>query len=74
MYYTYILKRQNEKGFYIGYTKDLKRRFNQHNSRQNCKLIYYESYLTEDLARGRELKLKQFGGAWRSLRKRLEIK
>jgi len=73
MYYTYILKKEGERGYYTGYTADLKRRLKQHSSGQKCKLVYYEAYLTEELARCREMKLKQFGGAWRSLRTRLEI-
>lgn len=71
MYYVYVIKRESEAGFYIGFTSDLRRRFEEHSSGQKCKLIYYEAYLTEALARRRELKLKQFGGAWRSLRIRL---
>ncbi|PIP58254.1 MAG: excinuclease ABC subunit C [Candidatus Vogelbacteria bacterium CG22_combo_CG10-13_8_21_14_all_37_9] len=74
MYYVYVIKRENKLGYYIGYTNDLRRRFKEHNSGQKCKLLYYEAYLTEALARRRELKLKQFGGAWRSLRIRLTEK
>ena len=74
MFYTYVIKRQGERGYYIGYTADLRKRLKQHSARQNCKLLYYEAYLTESLARRREYKLKQFGGAWSSLRERLDIK
>ena len=71
MYYVYILDRESESGYYIGYTNDLRRRFKEHCSGQKCKLIYYEAYHVENLARRREMKIKQFGGAWRSLRARL---
>lgn len=73
MFYLYLIKRESEDGYYIGYTNDLRRRFKQHSARQKCRLVYYEAYVFEKLARQRELKLKQFGGSWRSLRKRLEI-
>ena len=71
MYYTYVIKRGFEEGYYIGYTQDLKRRFEEHSAGQKCKLVYYESYLTKELAQRREMNLKQFGGAWRALRKRI---
>jgi len=74
MYYTYVIQRESEQGYYIGYSKDLRRQFGEHAAKRKCKLIYYEAYLTEELARRREMKLKQFGGAWRSLRARLIIK
>ena len=60
--------------YYYGYTADLKNRFVKHNSsRHNFELIYYEAYKTEKMARDRERDIKQFGGAWRALRKRLKI-
>jgi len=73
MFYVYLIKRDKKTGLYIGYTADLKVRIKQHSTRQKTKLIYYEAYLTEDLARNREMLLKQFGGAWRALRKRLVL-
>lgn len=73
MYYVYIIKKEGKKGYYTGFTGNLKQRFATHSARQKSKLIYYENYLTETLARERELQLKQFGGAWRALRKRLGI-
>ena len=70
MYYIYVLEnRKNE--FYIGYTKDLKRRIRQHRDKNNFRLIYYEAYLSEKIARTRERKLKYYGSAWRALRKRI---
>ena len=47
MYYLYVLINEENRS-YIGYTKDLKRRFNEHNNSKNqstknhiWKLIYY---------------------------------
>ena len=64
MYYVYVLL--NADGFlYIGYTNDLKRRYNQHvqgcsqaTKHKQYKLVYYEAYLSEEDARRRERKLK----------------
>ena len=72
MYYVYVIKRNNK--FYFGFSKDLKRRFKQHAKNYSCEMVYYEAYATEKLARNREIKLKEYGGAWRSLRKCLNIK
>ncbi|OGZ04437.1 MAG: hypothetical protein A2648_01705 [Candidatus Lloydbacteria bacterium RIFCSPHIGHO2_01_FULL_41_20] len=74
MHYVYVIKQIKDDIYYIGYTSDLKRRFKEHNAGQECKLIYYESYLFDKSARQRERSLKQYGGAWRSLRKRLNLK
>ncbi len=30
LYYTYVLKSDKDKNFYVGYTEDLKSRFEQH--------------------------------------------
>jgi putative endonuclease len=50
-----VLYSVKDKGLYIGYTSNLKARFQQHNdgenvstkSRRPFKLIYYESYLSK---------------------------
>ena len=70
MHYIYVLRR--EMGWYIGYTSDLVRRLTEHKKKYICKLIYYEAYGSEVVARQREMKLKQYGSAWRGLRKRIE--
>lgn len=71
MYYVYVLKNKNEE-LYVGYTKDLRQRVKQHKIKKiNFQLIYYESYLTEKLARSRERKLKYYGSAWRALKERI---
>jgi len=73
MYYVYLIKR-GEKN-YIGYSSNLKQRVEAHakNTGQRCEVVYYEAYCDSAIARKREEKLKQYGGAWRSLKKRLNI-
>jgi len=68
MYYVYVLNK--DKKFYIGYTKDLRSRIKQHQNK-GMELIYYESYINKKLATKREVKLKNYGSAWRALRKRI---
>jgi len=71
MWYVYVLKNKWEK-LYIGYSSDLKRRVAEHNREHpGYKLVYYEAYNESELASKREYDLKKFGGAWRSLRKRI---
>ena len=71
MWYVYLLRDTAGKP-YLGYTNDLRRRLAEHQrKRRECMLVYYEAYGTADIARVRERMLKQYGGAWRSLRKRL---
>jgi putative endonuclease len=62
MFYTYILPSVKDKGFYTGFTKNLKLRFELHNKglvestkdRRPFKLIYYEACLGKDDAIRRE--------------------
>lgn len=69
MYYVYVLKINGE--FYIGYTEDLRRRFREHKSEGIIELVYYESYILKKSATSREKKLKNYGSAWRALKKRI---
>lgn len=77
-YYTYILKSEKDSKIYTGYTKDLRKRLDQHNKglstytkgRGPFELIYYEACLLEDKARSRELYLKS-GMGKRYLKNRL---
>lgn len=69
MYYTYLIER--DKKLYVGYTNNLVKRFEQHARNYKCKLLYYEAYISENLAREREQKLKQYGSAWRGLKQRV---
>lgn len=80
MYYVYLLKSRKTGRLYIGYTSDLKRRFQQHNSGQNrstkfgtpWELKYYEAFESSTDARKREKALKYFGKAYGQLKRRLE--
>ena len=57
----------------MGYMEDLRKRLKQHQRKWDRALVFYEAYLSSELARSREKKLKQYGGAWRALKKRLDI-
>jgi len=70
MYYVYLLRNQDTGETYIGYTKDLQRRLDEHRGK-HPELIYYEAYKSEQDARLRELKLKQRGQTVRRLKERL---
>jgi len=70
MFYTYVLQSLDDMKFYVGYTKDLKLRFEQHTKglvestrdRGLLKLIYYEACLSRDDALRREKYLKTHHG------------
>ena len=70
MIYVYVLQSESDSGLYIGRTTDLRRRFEEHQSgesqstkgRRPWTLIYYEAYLDEADASGREVFLKSGGG------------
>ncbi|OHA99934.1 MAG: hypothetical protein A3E94_02115 [Candidatus Zambryskibacteria bacterium RIFCSPHIGHO2_12_FULL_44_12b] len=80
MYYTYVLKNHKNERLYTDSTDNLERRMEEHNSGRGGKytkdnhpfeLIYYEAYISYDLARkserfyksgiGREVLKKKFG-------------
>ncbi len=80
VFYVYILHSLKDNEFYTGYTADLKRRINEHltgrggkttSNRLPLKLIYYEAYINEQDAKGRELFLKS-GSGKRYLSKQLK--
>ena len=79
MFYTYVLQSKHDGKFYVGFTKNLKLRFEQHNKgrvdstkdRRPLKLIYYEACLDQDDATKREKYLKSYHGKM-FLRKRLK--
>lgn len=62
MYYTYVLKSQKDRKFYIGYTENLDRRILEHNSgkvestkyRIPFEIVYYEACLNQNDALRRE--------------------
>ncbi len=70
MYYVYVLLSLKDKKKYVGYTKNLKLRFKQHQkglvrstrNRRPLKLIYYEACLHQQDATHREKYLKTFYG------------
>lgn len=81
MYYVYLLKSVGFNQIYIGSTRDLKKRLGQYNNNKSFytrryspwKLVYYEAFETERLAREREKKLKYGGNAMKELKKRLAL-
>ncbi len=80
VYYVYVLFSEYDKRLYIGYTDDVKRRFQEHQSgevqstqyRRPLKLIYFEGYCEQEDALGREKFLKS-GSGHRYLKKQLKV-
>ena len=70
MCYTYVLQSDKDEKFYMGFTKDLKLRFEQHDKglvestrdRRPLRLIYYEACLIRTDATRREKYLKTYHG------------
>ena len=70
MFYVYVLQSESDDGIYIGFSTDLRRRLKEHQAGESFAtsyrgpwgLIYYEAYLEEADARGRETFLKSGGG------------
>jgi putative endonuclease len=66
MYYVYVLQSLKDQKLYIGYTNNLKRRFEEHNAGRNevtkerkpFILLYYEACNQKGDALKRELQLK----------------
>ncbi|MFA4817200.1 MAG: GIY-YIG nuclease family protein [Parcubacteria group bacterium] len=71
MHYIYVLYGNKDKKRYIGYTKNLKLRFERHNkglidstkNRRPLKLVYYEACLNQQDATHREKYLKTYHGS-----------
>ncbi len=80
MFYVYMLKSKKDGSLYVGYTDDLKRRFEEHNGKKNVstkhkapfQLVYYEAYKSRADAKHRESMLKRFSGSTVHLKKRLK--
>ena len=78
MFYVYVIENINKR-WYTGYTTDLRKRFNQHNSAQSrytkhrgpYRLIYYEACINENDAKSREQYLKS-GMGKRYIKNRLK--
>ena len=70
MFYTYVLMSEKDMQFYVGFTKDLKQRFELHlngmvestKDRRPLKLVYYEACLDRNDATKREKYLKTYNG------------
>jgi len=70
MFYVYVLRSATDDGLYIGYSANLRQRIAQDvrgdslatSHRGPCKLIYYEAYLEQADAIGRERYLKSGSG------------
>jgi len=70
MHYTYVLKSEKDNKFYVGFTKDIKLRFEKHSKgqvestrdRRPLNLIYYEGCLSQADATKREKYLKTYHG------------
>ena len=81
MFYVYVLQSELDGDrFYLGSTRDLKRRLESHNTGENrstrnhqWKLVYYEAYLTAVAARQREHKLKKHGKVKQALMQRIKV-
>ena len=79
MYYTYVLKSKKDNNLYYGYTKDLARRFEEHQDgkvdstdyRRPLELIYYEACIDKKDALKREKYFKSYRGS-QFLHKRLK--
>jgi len=69
-HYVYVLLSEKDREFYIGYSRDLRKRLQEHNAKKvfstksklPLKLIYVEACLNEEDARRREYYLKTTQG------------
>jgi putative endonuclease len=79
MYYVYLIKSISSSFVYVGRSRDLKRRFNEHTTGSELstkayapfKLVYYEAYASETDAVDRENKLKHHGSVIGHLKRRV---
>ena len=72
MQYVYVLYNLKSRDLYYGYTNNLERRFEEHNRKQEWKLVYYEAYSSEEDARLREKKLKHYGQTRKHMKNRIK--
>lgn len=78
MYFVYVLKMSNGQ-IYTGFTNDLKKRLEKHQSGKvfttskylPVSLVYYECYLSRTDALEREKMLKRYGSTWSHLKRRI---
>jgi len=70
VYYTYVLQSESDMEFYVGFTQNLKLRFEKHRKglvestegRRPLKLIYYEACIDRNDALKREKYFKTYHG------------
>jgi len=80
MHYVYLLQSISNNKIYIGYTKDLRKRFTAHQQGMNratkshrpWKLTYYEAYIYKEDAIKRENMLKTYPKTLGGLKRRLQ--
>lgn len=81
MYFVYPIKSKKFNKFYIGFTRDIKRRLKRRNGGivtstkpyRPWNLVYYEAYLSKQLAELRKKRLKQYGNSLKELKKRAGV-
>jgi putative endonuclease len=69
-YYVYVLKSINKDFIYVGFTQDIKRRFKEHNNKEELstkhyapfEMVHYEAYKNKSDAYHREQYLKTTKG------------
>ena len=79
MFYIYVLNSTQDNSIYIGYTNNLKRRFQEHNKGLSAAtkhkipltLVYYEAYQSKADAKYRETNLKRHAKAYGQLKRRI---
>jgi len=74
MYYVYVIRNPRGNELYYGFSANLRQRIRSH--QESVKhagwiLVYYEAYRSDQDARERERKLKQYGAARGHLRTRI---
>jgi len=79
MYYEYILQSLKDKGLYIGYTSNLKQRFQEHNEKQSFatkgrtpfRLVHYQAFENQNDALDTEKYFKTTRG-WERIHRMLK--
>ncbi|MCL5438591.1 MAG: GIY-YIG nuclease family protein [Patescibacteria group bacterium] len=79
MYYVYILQSLKDKGLYIGYTQDLKKRLKEHQSKESFStkgrapflLIHFQGFMSKEDAIATEKYLKTTRG-WERIHRMLK--
>jgi putative endonuclease len=81
MYYVYVIRsgKNIQNKLYIGFTNNLRRRFEEHNEGKSTytrpfvpwDLVYYEAYSSKKDAKEREKQIKRHAKAWGQLQRRI---